>query len=123
MEAEEEEDGDLDRDDDQDRAAQERVVVDRQALVEPQLEGEEPGERDDPRVDQQLQQAMSPEPAHALAATPTAERTTSTTSSCCSTEIVGQSGTEKFSRAARSVSGSEPGSLPRNRMAGWRCKG
>ena len=65
MEAEEQEDRDLDRDDDQDRASKQRVVVDRQALVEPELERKEPGERDDACVDQELQQAMSPEPAHA----------------------------------------------------------
>jgi hypothetical protein len=41
---------------------------------------------------------------------PTAERTVSTTRSWISGAIPGQSGTEKFSAAARSVSGSEPGS-------------
>ena len=53
---------------------------------------------------------MPAEAAHGYAVTPTAERTTSTTRSCASAGIAGQSGTEKFSVAARSVSGSEPGS-------------
>ena len=41
------------------------------------------------------------------------DRTTSTTRSCASTGMPGHSGTEKFSCATRSVSGSEPRSLPR----------
>ena len=110
MEAEQQEHGDLDRDDEQDRPPQQRVVVDRQALVEAELEREEPGEGDDPCVDQQLDQAVSPEAGHARVRLPTAERTTSTTRSCASTGIPGQSGTEKFSAATRSLSGNEPGS-------------
>ena len=111
MEAEQEEDRELDRDDEQDRAPQQRVVVDRQALVEPKLEGEHPGDGDDRRVRQQLQQPVAADPAHAAGApTPTAERTTSTTRSCASTGMPGQSGTEKFTSATRSVSGSEPAS-------------
>jgi len=53
---------------------------------------------------------VTTEAVDAEAPTLTAERTTSITRSCCSTEIVGQSGTEKFSAATRSVSGMEPGS-------------
>ena len=40
----------------------------------------------------------------------TAERTTSTTRSCASAGIPGQSGSEKFSAPACSVAGSDPGS-------------
>jgi hypothetical protein len=64
VEAEEQEDGDLDRDDEQDRPAKKRVVVHRQALVEAELEREDPRERDDSRVDRELQQAVAPEAAH-----------------------------------------------------------
>ena len=110
MEAEHEEDRELDHDDEHDRAAQQRVVVDRQAVVEAQLEREHPGDGDDRRVRDQLQQPVPPDAAHAPAPTPTAARTTSTTRSCASTGIPGQSGTEKLTSATASVSGSEPGS-------------
>ena len=53
----------------------------------------------------------------------TAERTTSTTRSCVSAGIPGQSGSEKFSVPACSVAGSEPGSYPRKRSDGWRWSG
>ena len=68
MEAEHEEDRELDRDDEQDRAAKQRVVVDRQALVEPELEREHPGDGDDRRVRQQLQQPVAADSGHAAAA-------------------------------------------------------
>ena len=111
MEAEHEEDRELDRDDEQDRAAKQCVVVDRQALVEPELEREHPGDGDDRRVRQQLQQPVAADSGHAAAAPArTTERTTSTTRSCASAGMPGQSGTEKFTFATASVSGSEPAS-------------
>src|SRR2546428_7074542 len=56
---------------------------------------------------------------HATGA-PTALRTTSTTRSCCSRAMPAHSGTEKFSRASFSVSGSEPSVQPRKLSAGDR---
>ena len=123
VEAEEQEHRHLDDDDEQDRPPQQRVVVDRQPVVEAQLEREEPRDGDDRRIGQDLQEAGSTEAGHARAPTPTAERTTSTTRSCASTGMPGHSGTEKFSSATCSVFGSEPGSLPRKRSAGWRWSG
>ncbi len=65
VEAEHDEDRELDRDDDEDRPPQQRVVVDRQSLVEAELEREHPRHGDDRRVRQQLQQAVATDSAHA----------------------------------------------------------
>jgi hypothetical protein len=114
VEAEDKEDRELDDDDEQERASQQRVVVDREPLVEPELEREHPRDRDDDRVRQQLQQPVAADSGHAARTpTPTAERTTSTTRSCASAGMPGQSGTEKFTSATCSVTGSEPASYPR----------
>ena len=50
-------------------------------------------------------------------------RTIATTRSCTSASIPPQSGSAMFSAAAFSVSGSDPGSQPRYRSAGWRWSG
>ena len=87
------------------------LVVDRQVGVEAEPEGEVPGGDDDRQVRSQLREPMPVEGrSHRADATPTAARTTSTTRSCCSAVMPAQSGTEKFSCAARSVSGSAPSS-------------
>ena len=121
VEAERDEDGELDRDDEEDRLAQHRLVVRRHLEVEAQLEREPPGCRDHRGVRCDLPQPVPRDRHYTL--TPTAERTTSTMRAWTSGSMPGQSGTEKFSSAARSVSGSEPGSQPRNRSAGWRWRG
>ncbi len=122
VEPERDEDGELDRDHEQDRLAQHRLVEARHLEVEAQLEGEIPGGGDQHRVDGGLPDPM-PGNRHQWTRTPTAERTASTTRSWIAASIPGQSGTEKFSAAARSVSGREPGSQPRKRSAGWRWSG
>ena len=57
-EAEQHEDDDLDRDNDPDRTIEERLVEDRQPVVEAELEGEHPGGGDQPRIDAQLPDAV-----------------------------------------------------------------
>src|SRR5262249_10292241 len=107
VEAEEDEDDELDRDDDQDRPLEQRLVEDWDAAVEAELEGEVPGCCDERRVGAELPDAGSGrnhEVIFALAAVFTA----STTRSCTSAGMPGQSGTAKFSAEARSVSGSDP---------------
>jgi hypothetical protein len=121
VEAERDEDGELDRDDEDDRLAQHRLVEDRHLEVEAQLEREVPRGSDQHRVDCGLPEPMARDRHYTR--TPTAERTTSTTRSWIAGAMPGQSGTEKFSAAARSVSGSEPRSQPRKRSAGCRCRG
>ena len=110
VEAGEREDRELDRDEQtEDREVEVAVVVDRDARVEAELEGEQPGRDDDRQVRRQLRQAMPGDrESHAAAGAPTALRTTSTTRSCCSAAIPAQSGTEKLSRATCSVTGRSP---------------
>src|SRR5581483_1851948 len=110
VEAEEQEDRELDRDDEDDRAPEQRVVVDGEPLVEAELEGEHPRDRDDPGVRDELEEPVAADPAHRRAdESATAERTVSTTRSCASAGMPGQSGNAMLSAAARSVSGSAPG--------------
>ncbi len=115
VEAEGDEDRNLDREDESDHIPLEvAVVVDRPPRpLEAQVPREHPGRDDQPGVHADL-----PEPvpvdrgAHryrmTYAGTPSAARTVSTTRSCCSAVIPAHSGTEKFSLAARSVSGRSP---------------
>ena len=121
VEAEEDEDDELDPDDDQDRPLEQRLVEDRDASVEAQLEREVPGGGDERRVGKELPDAM-----------PDGSRRDFRRSRrlyCLDHELLvsggmpGQRGIEKFSRAARSVSGSDPSSYPRKRSAGWRWSG
>ena len=126
VEAEEREDAELDRRDErQDRPGDVELVVDRQVGVEAEPEGEEPGGDDDREVRRELRQpvAVDGRPHARADATPTASRTVATTRSCTSASIPPQSGSARFSAAAFSVSGSEPGSQPRWRRAGWRWSG
>ena len=123
VEAGEYEDDERDRDDDEDRAVEEPVVGRRGAVVPAELEGEPPRDRDQHRVGRELPQPVAGDRDHEATRSRTAERTTSTTRSCAAGSIPGQSGSARFSRAARSVSGSEPGSQPRYASAGWRCSG
>ena len=110
VEAERDEDGELDGDDDRDRRPEAVSEVRRDVEVEPQLEREPPGERDQPCVGRDLPQPVPVDRKHYETGAPTAERTVSTTRSWSSAAMPGHSGTEKFSAAARSVSGSDPGS-------------
>ena len=111
VEAEEHEHDELDRHDDEDRAAEERVVVARHALVEAQLEGEVPRECDQAPVGDEL-----PDPVSIYwdqARTAAASRMTATTRSCVSAGMPAHIGRARFSAAAFSVSGSEPSFWPR----------
>ncbi len=108
VETERDEHRQLDRDDDEDRPPQERLVVGRQAMVETEVEGERPGPGYEPGVRRELPDSMPVDREHYATREPTAARTVSTTRSCCSAEIPAQIGTEKFSRARRSVSGNDP---------------
>ncbi len=112
VEAEEGEDRELEHRHDPEQAPGDVVlVVAREAGVEAEAEGEEPGGDHDRRVGCDLRQAVPVDRRpHAREATPTTERITSTTRSCCSAVMPAQSGTEKFSAAARSVSGRAPSS-------------
>ncbi len=126
VEAGEREDAELDhRDEREDRPGDVVLVVDGQVGVEAEPEGEEPGDDDDREVRRQLRQPVPVDRrSHARAdATPTASRTVETTRSCTSASIPPHSGSARFSAAALSVSGSEPGSQPRYRSAGWRWSG
>ena len=99
-------------DGDEDVEPEELVVAGRDALVEAHLEGEVPGERDEPRVDGDAPEAVTAHEPHAFAPTPTAERIVATTCSCWASEIPAQSGRAIVSREARSVSGRLPGRPP-----------
>ena len=115
VEAERDEDREHDPDDERDDVpVLVPQVVDGRVVVEANEEREPPRGRDEDRVDRDLPQPMSVERAsHALAGTPSATRTVSTTRSCMSGEMPAQSGIEKFSSAARSVSGRSPVRYPR----------
>ena len=110
VEAEENEDRKLDDDHDREHAPREEVlVVARRRLVETQEVRQAPGGRDQRRVEGEL-----PEPPPVDRQRPhtrtsdAARRSTATTSACCSSLIPGQSGRQRFSREALSVSGNSP---------------
>ena len=114
VEAERDEDREHDPDDEDDDVPLEVAVVVARSRVEADVPGEDPGRGDERGVDRDLPQAMAAHgEAHGYAGTPTAERTASTTRSCCSGAIPPHIGSARFSAAARSVSGSEPASTPR----------
>ena len=125
VEAEEDEDRDLDQDHDPDRLVEERLVVGRDVRVEAQPEREVPGDSAQAGVDGELPEAMPVERQVLQRAAPTAtlSRTTLATRSWVASSIPAHIGRARFSRAARSVSGSDPGSQPRKRKAGWRWRG
>ena len=110
VEAEEDEDRELHDDDDRERAPEQRLVVRRDPRrVEAQAEGEVPRGDDQAGVGGKLPEAVPVD--HEATPTVTAPRTVATTRSCVSRSIPTHMGSARFSRAARSVSGSEP-SLP-----------
>ena len=84
------------------------AVVDRRLIVEAEVPGQEPRSDDERGVDADLPQPVPVDRRPHDAGTRAAARTVSTTRSCCAAEIPAQSGTEKFSFAARSVSGRSP---------------
>src|SRR5207244_10965490 len=100
----------LDRDDDQDRLLEQRPVVDGNAVVEAQLEREVPRPRDEEPVRDQVPDTVPVDRDHQAAGTIAAWRTASTIRSCVAASMPAQIGTEKFSRASCSVTGSEPSS-------------
>ena len=110
VEAEGDEDRQRDPDDENDDVPLEVAVVVHRPRVA--LEADEPGEnprsRDESGVDHDLPKTVSVHRRAHQAGTPSAARTVCTTRACCSSEMPAQSGTEKFSRAARSVSGRSP---------------
>src|SRR5581483_1695898 len=111
VEARGDEDDQLERDDEEDRPAEQVRIRDVEPVIEAELEREPPRRRDDRRVHEELPDAVRREEAahrQIPLATPTAERTTSTTRSCASFLITGQTATEKFSAPTCSVTGSEP---------------
>ena len=108
VEAEEHEDHQLQGDRDPDRVDHEAVIRARYAVVEAEPEGEPPCERDQRRVGDDVPDAVTVDRDHRVA-TAAASRTTSTTRSWVVASMPAHSGTEKFSCARRSVSGSEPG--------------
>src|SRR5207249_980483 len=108
VEAGEDEDGELDHNDEQDdRRVEIAVVVAGSRLVEAKVPGEPPRQRDNSGIDGDVPEPMPVQQPH-QATTPAAASTVSTTRSCWSGRIPAQSGTEKFSAAARSVSGRSP---------------
>ncbi len=109
VEAGGDEDRDRDRDDEQhDVPIQVAAVVDRRLLIEPEVPRQEPGGYDERCVHADLPQPVPVDRRSHDAGTRAAARTVSTTRSCCAAVIPAQSGTEKFSFAACSVSGRSP---------------
>ena len=114
VEAEGDEDREHDRDDEQDDVPFQVAVVVAGTRVEAHVPGRDPRERDQRGIDGDLPESMAVDgEAHGYAGTPTAERTASTTRSCCSRSMPPHIGSARFSAAARSVSGSEPSGTPR----------
>ncbi len=108
VEPEEDEDRQLEGNDDVDRLLEQPAVGRRDPVVEAQPVGQVPGAGDQARVHRHLPQlAAGAEPHAALSRT--ARSTHSATVFCTSAPIPAQSGKARFSRAAFSVSGSEPG--------------
>ena len=109
VQAEDDEGEDLHADDDEDHVeVEERLVARRNAVVEADVEGEDPRQGDEPRVHDRLPEPVPVERSHQAAFTVEAARRHSTTRSCCSREMAGQIGSARVSRAARSVSGRLP---------------
>src|SRR5512133_385158 len=106
VEAEGDEDGELDRDGDCDRVDEQPVVRARHSMVEAEPERQPPGERDQRSIREQLPETVAVDRHHD--ATGAAACTTETTRSCAAASIPAHSGTEKFSCASCSVTGSEP---------------
>src|SRR5205085_11993877 len=106
VEAEEDEDHELGPEDDQDRALEERGVERWHAVVEAELEGEPPRGGHQACIRGQLPDPVPVDGDHYAAFTAAASRSTETTSCWISGLIPTQSGRARFSRAARSVSGS-----------------
>ncbi len=109
VEAEGDEDRNRDPDDERhDLPVEVALVAKRRLPVEADVPGEDPRGSHEPGVDADLPQPMPVQGrSHATRAS-VAASTVSTTRSCCSSEMPAQSGTEKFSFAARSVSGRSP---------------
>ena len=122
VEAREGEDADLEADHDENRLADEIAVAIGDCEVEAEGEGQVPGDRDETCVHEQVEDAAAVEPPHDAALRVSAERTPSTTRSCCSAVIAGHKGSASVSRAARSVSGRPLPEL-NELSAGWRWSG
>ena len=108
VEAERDERAELQDDGDPDRVLEQALVRLRDTVVEAQPEREPPGERDQARIGEHVPDAVTIDRDH-RATTTAASRTAATTRSCVAASIPAHKGTEKFSCATRSVSGSEPG--------------
>src|SRR5438270_5119785 len=121
VEAEDDEDRQLDRDGDGDRVDEQPVVRTRDAVVEAQPEREPPGEPDQRRVGDELPDPVAVDRHHD--ATGAAACTVDTTCSCVSASMPAHNGTEKFSRASCSVTGSAPADASRYASAVCRCSG
>src|SRR5438477_7354000 len=106
VEAEDDEHGELDREDDRDRVHEQAVVRRWHAVVETEPEREPPRKRDQRCVREQLPEPVAVDRHHD--ATGAAACTAETTRSCAPLSMPAHSGTEKFSRASCSVTGSEP---------------
>src|SRR5439155_24459685 len=89
VEAGEDEDAHLHRDDDQDRPVEDPLVRLRGPVVEAELEGEEPGERDEAGIGGELPEPVAVERHARATRAASASRTTATTRSCCSGAIDG----------------------------------
>ncbi len=109
VEPERDEDSELQDDRDPDRVAEQPLVGLGNAVVEPQPEREPPRQCDQCRIGEHVPDPVTIDRNH-RAGTADASRTVSTTRSWVFASIPAHNGTEKFSCATRSVSGSEPGS-------------
>ena len=119
VEAEEDEDCELDQQNDPDRPREHRVVVGRDPRVEAEAEGQVPRRGDEKAVDDELPEAVPRDRQRDHAALlASARRMTDAIRSCVLSSSPAHIGIARFSLAARSVSGSEPGSQPRKRIAG-----
>ena len=115
VEAEDNEHRELDGDDDRKHLPREQVpVVDRGCFVETKKVGETPRCGDQRGVEEQLPDAppVDRQNPHAWTSDD-ARRRTPTTSACCSSVMPAQSGRQRFSRDAFSVSGNSPAACPR----------
>ncbi len=112
VEAEEHERRQLDRDDESDDVPVEQVPVeDRCRLVEPKEEREPPRSDDQRGIEDDLPDPVPVDrESHAVHRATSSEAlfSTETTSACCSSVIPAQSGRQRFSREAFSVSGKSP---------------
>ena len=111
VEAGEHERRELDRDDERDDLPVEQVPIeDRRRLVEAEEERQPPRGDDQDRVEDELPDPVAIDrEAHSYERTICEARLiTDTTSACCSSSMPAQSGRQRFSRAAFSVSGKSP---------------